>query len=97
MLRVLTPSMLSNPFHIPLQLNLEGMLALNATRSASASKSNSRPVSFPFLSSVLSLPPSTDGKPRCTLCNGIGHTIDKCFDRNRYPPGYRQRATGLDS
>ncbi|CAN1332062.1 Retrovirus-related Pol polyprotein from transposon RE1 [Linum perenne] len=30
-------------------------------------------------------------RPLCTHCGLIGHTIDKCYKRNGYPPGYRTK------
>ncbi|CAN1346335.1 Retrovirus-related Pol polyprotein from transposon RE1 [Linum perenne] len=33
-------------------------------------------------------PPSA--RPQCTYCGGTGHTIDRCYERIGYPPGYKK-------
>ena len=31
------------------------------------------------------------GRPFCTHCNYLGHTVETCYKLHGYPPGYRQR------
>ncbi|CAL1391679.1 unnamed protein product [Linum trigynum] len=28
-------------------------------------------------------------RPVCTHCGGVGHTVDRCFKKHGYPPGYK--------
>jgi len=30
-------------------------------------------------------------KPQCTYCGKTGHTIDRCYEKHGYPPGYKAR------
>ncbi|KAJ0445201.1 putative transcription factor interactor and regulator CCHC(Zn) family [Helianthus annuus] len=34
---------------------------------------------------------------KCSYCNKIGHTVDKCFELNGYPPNYRSKPTKSSS
>ena len=33
-------------------------------------------------------------RPHCTYCNGLGHTVDKCFKKHGYPPNFRPKGQG---
>ncbi|CAN1796627.1 hypothetical protein LINPERHAP1_LOCUS20967 [Linum perenne] len=34
-------------------------------------------------------------RPLCSYCGLIGHTIEKCYRKNGYPPGYRNKGKAL--
>ncbi|XP_019160476.1 PREDICTED: uncharacterized protein LOC109157049 [Ipomoea nil] len=36
-------------------------------------------------------------KPVCSYCGYTGHTIDKCYKKNGYPPGWKPRNKGFGS
>ncbi|XP_019159968.1 PREDICTED: uncharacterized protein LOC109156569 [Ipomoea nil] len=36
-------------------------------------------------------------KPVCSFCGYTGHTIDKCYKKHGYPPGWKSRSKGMGS
>ncbi|KAF5785105.1 putative transcription factor interactor and regulator CCHC(Zn) family [Helianthus annuus] len=34
---------------------------------------------------------------KCTHCNKVGHTVDKCFELHGYPPNYRSKPSQTNS
>ncbi|KAJ1383391.1 hypothetical protein SESBI_43455 [Sesbania bispinosa] len=38
--------------------------------------------------------PGKKDRPLCSHCGILGHTIDKCFKINGYPPGFKNKSKG---
>lgn len=36
-------------------------------------------------------------RPPCTHCGVVGHIIEKCYELNGYPPGYKPRSKNTSS
>ncbi|XP_019177871.1 PREDICTED: uncharacterized protein LOC109173068 [Ipomoea nil] len=41
--------------------------------------------------------PNQKQKPVCSFCGYTGHTIEKCYKKNGYPPGWKPRNKGMSS